>query len=198
MKKAILIIVWLAGVSQVNAQVSSDSLKIRKNIIKTDVAGFLLSTVYHLNVSWEHLLSRKSSFETGFSIYKPNNRIMFHHFDLTGEILYRRYFNKHNYQMKGFYLAPFMEFKWTHRHGYYDYEYEVYDRNPYRKIDYMFINAGLQTGYQWIYKKKWTIDLNLKAGINLYTDKPVYGYNYNHFKPVKIIWGGGLKIGYKF
>lgn len=193
-----LIIAILAIASQGKAQVYSDSLKTGKNIIKTDIAGLLLSTNYHLNASWEHLLSKKSSFEVGFYFYKPSDRIIFSQFNLSTDILYRRYFNKQNYQMKGFYLAPFMEFKWTHRHGYYDYEYDVYDRNPYRKIDYTFLNTGLQAGYQWIYKKKWTIDLYARAGINLYNNKPKPQNYYHSSKSVDILWNAGLKIGYKF
>ena len=198
MKKAILIIVWLAGVSQVNAQATSDSLKTGKNIIKTDVTDFLTTTNYHLNASWEHLLSKKSSFEVGFYFYQPSDRIIFSQFNLSTDILYRHYFNKQNYQMKGFYMAPYAEFKWAHWHNYHYCYYDEYQSNNVN-INYTFLNAGLQAGYQWIYKKKWTIDLYAKAGINLYNNKPKPQYYIHHnSNSVDILWNAGVKIGYKF
>jgi len=187
-----LIIAMLAIASQGKAQVSSDSLKTEKNIIKTDIAGLLLSTNYHLNASWEHLLSKKASIETGFYFYKPDDVINFRDFELGAEMMYRKYFNRNNSQMKGFYLAPYTQFRWKYR-NYDGYYYHLYN------YDNIYIDAGLQTGYQWVIKKKWTIDFYLKAGINLFNNKPVYTNNYYyHSNPVDIIWGGGLKIGYKF
>ncbi len=188
MKKILFsFLIFTLYLNNMSGQQTTDSLKIRKNIIKTDIAELLLTTVYHLNVSWEHLMRKKTSLDLNYYITKNKNELGFSNFTMGIKAGYRFYFNKNANQMKGYYLAPFVQMDWIHYRndyfyiidGYYSAEYD--DFTPF---------AGLQTGYQFMLNKNWILDLNIRLGVDL--DGAVFAYADRSYL------GIGLQIGHKF
>ena len=176
MKNLLLTFTLLASLMTL-AQQTEEPVNFSKNIIKTDVTELLLTTNYHLNASWEHLMSKKASLQ--LDLYFSN------YGDLTYDeiytqlgVSYRFYFNRHINQMRGFYVAPAVRLHWGHASG-------VYNVSDY---DVLFPTAGFNLGYQWVIKKKWTLDL--------FTDWQV------DLSRMRLLGGGygtmGIKFGYKF
>ncbi len=194
MKKSIyLAVLLLISFININAQQKEEITK--KNIIKTDVSGLLLTQTYALNASYEHLLGKKTSFELQAYIFKYRmGDISFTNFQTGLQASFRYYLNKNDYKMKGFYLSPFvdsnLEMKNRYRRTY------LYYNNFYTKT--FDINAGLQVGYQFNIKKKWIIDLYTQVS------KPIYQKNWNNYYPIRgnyrsdIKINFGVKIGFKF
>ena len=174
MKKLLLTFTLIANLTALAQQ--TDKPVHPKNIIKTDVTELLLTTNYHLNASWEHLMSKKASLQ--LDLYFSN------YGDLTFDdiytqlgISYRFYFNRHINQMKGFYVAPALRLHWRYEAGFFN--------NP--DYNVLYTTAGLNLGYQWVIKKKWTFDL--------YTDWQVDFQKYR----LNTGYGSfGFKFGYKF
>ncbi len=192
MKKLLFVSFLLFFSLNMSGQTQPDTLKIKKNIIKTDIAELLLTTIYHLNTSWEHLVAKKSSFQLDFYLYKNRNELGFSDFTMGLTSAYRFYFNKNANQMKGFYLAPFARMDWAHYQGYY-YAYYYQNDNTdvnYQDYDNLTPYAGLQTGYQFLLNKNWILNINTELGISL-KSKGVAISNRSYLAI-------GLKAGYKF
>ena len=174
MKKLLLTFTLIANLTALAQQ--TDKPVYPKNIFKTDVTELLLTTNYHLNASWEHLMSKKASLQ--LDLYFSN------YGDLTFDdiytqlgVSYRFYFNRHINRMKGFYVAPALRLHWSYAAGIYN--------NP--DYNVLYATAGLNLGYQWVIKKKWTFDLYTDWQINFQTHRLNTGYG-----------SFGFKFGYKF
>ncbi len=174
MKKLLLTFSLLTGLITFAQQ--TDEKPIDKNIIKTDVTEFLLTTNYHLNASWEHLMSKKASLQ--LDLYFSNyGDLTYDDFYAQLGASYRFYFNRHSNQMRGFYVAPAVRLHWSHASG-------VYNVSDY---DILVPTAGFSLGYQWIIKKKWTLDLYTDWQLDFITHRLHGGYG-----------SFGIKFGYKF
>ncbi len=160
------------------AQQTDKPVQIDKNIIKTDVTELLLTTRYHFNVSWEHLVRKKAGLQLDFTFSNYGDDLAYNDIYSQLGISYRFYFNKHINQMKGLYVAPALRLHWRYAAG--------IDSN--RDYNALYSTAGLNLGYQWIIKKKWTLDL--------YTGWQV---DFLHAHHLNAGYGNlGLKFGYKF
>ncbi len=177
MKKLLFTFILFASLSSF-AQQTDETQHIDNNIIKTDVTEFLLTTRYHLNASWEHLMSRKASLQLDLYFSNYGDDLLYEDIYAQFGISYRFYFNRHINQMKGFYVAPAFGLHWRYAAGLFN--------NP----DYnaLYTTGGLNLGYQWVIKKKWTLDL--------FTSWQV------HLSNMRLLDGGygtlGIKFGYKF
>jgi len=177
MKNLLFIFTLLFG-GVIFAQQTKEPVHINKNIIKTDITGLLLTTNYHLNASWEHLMSKKAGLQLELNFVNHNNSMAYDDFYMGLGASYRFYFNRHINQMKGFYVAPTLRLHWAHYAGHYT--------GP-AGYDALYGTGGLSLGYQWLIKKKWTLDL--------YTDWQFYfnrGLQHTNYGNI------GLKFGYKF
>jgi len=178
MKKTLIILLMLLSAGTF-AQQTEVPEQIDKNIIKTDVTGLLLTTRYNLNASWERLMSKKASLQLDFYFDKYKDELGFSDFYTQLGASYRFYFNRNINQMKGFYVAPSVRLHWRHKVGVF---------NVSEDYDALYLSSGASLGYQWIIKKKWTLDL--------YTD-----WQINLIRPHKLnsSYGSlGIKFGYKF
>ena len=182
MKKLFLIISFFVF-TMTNAQELTNDKPEHRNIIKTDVLELLLTTRYNLNASWEHILNNKSSLELSLNFKNYNCVADYSLFSLSTQASYRYYLlPQKNKQATGFYAAPFAGLVWNHSRKY---GLTNYDYTP---TDYFNLFGGLQAGYQWQIKKKWVIDLYTK----------IFLYPYHKFNPVDVMYGFGVKFGYKF
>ncbi len=159
------------------AQQTNKAASVDKNIIKTDVTELLLTTRYHLNASWEHLMSKKASLQLDLYFSNYGNDLVFNDIDSQLGISYRFYFNKHTNMMKGLYVAPALRFGWRYAAG-------VFNNPDYNVV---YATGGLNLGYQWVIKKKWTLDLYTAWQVDFRTHRLNAGYG-----------SFGLKFGYKF
>ncbi len=190
MKKLALLLILSVAQPKLWSQETLTKQNIQKNIVKTDVTELLLTGTYHLNASWEHLLSRKSSLQLDFAFENYANAVIFNDYYMMLGVSYRYYLNKNDNQLKGLYLSPFIRGNWRYNNKYrYNYCYGTVNNHTYNET---YLTAGLQVGYQWIIHKKWTLDLNLGAEINPFLKSDYY----TPFDNIK--YSLGLKFGYKF
>lgn len=181
MKRLFLIISFFVF-AMINAQELTKDKPAHRNIIKTDVLELLLTTRYNLNATWEHILNDKSSLELSLD-FNNSCAADYSYFSLSTQASYRYYLlSQKDKQAAGFYAAPFAGLVWTHSRKY------GLTNHDYTPTDYLNLIGGLQAGYQWQIKKKWVIDLYTK----------LYLYPYHKFNPVDVMYGFGVKFGYKF
>ncbi len=189
MKKTFYLLVLFLATFKVVGQETEKVMPLKKNIVKTDVTGLLLTQTYGLNASYERLFGKKTSMQFELDLNKRyQSDISFRNFELYSGLSFRYYFNKNAYQMKGFYLAPIIESNFKHNTWFSHYYYQ----NVRNILD---VNVGLQTGYQFNYKKKWVIDLY--GGVT----KNIYHKNWNHPRYThhsQFNYRFGVKIGFKF
>ncbi len=176
MKKLLFIFIFLLGIGGL-AQQTDKPVRIDKNIIKTDVTELLLTTRYHLNVSWEHLMSKKAGLQLDFLFSNYGDDLVYDDLYAQLGVSYRFYFNKHANMMKGFYVAPAVRLHWRYAAG----SDSNHDYNA------LYPTGGINLGYQWLIKKKWTLDLYADWQVNLRTNRLNAGYG-----------SLGIKFGYKF
>jgi len=152
----------------------------KKNIIKTDLLDFVLTTNYHLNASYERLMSKHAGLELSFSF--DNKDDAYTNYKATAGVAFRYYFTD-DYKATGLYFSPFMRGNFSHYRRYStDGNYNL------TKYNNLWITAGVDIGYQWKLKNNITIDA--------YT-----GYEFNIDKPNVDFLDGfrlGLKLGYRF
>ena len=176
MKKKLFIfsmLFWAVGF----AQQTDKPVQIDKNIIKTDVTELLLTTRYHLNTSWEHLMSKKASLQLDLYFTNYGDDLVYDDIESQLGVSYRFYFNKHANKMKGFYVAPALRMGWRYVAG-------IFNNPDYNAV---YTTGGLNLGYQWLIKKKWTLDLYTHWQVDFRTYR--LNNEYGSF---------GFKFGYKF
>ena len=152
----------------------------KKNIIKTDMTRFLLTTNYNLNVSYERLMSKHAGLELSFSF--DNKDDAYTNYKATSGVAFRYYLTG-DYKATGLYFSPFMRGNFSHYRS-----FSTDGNYTMKKHNNFWLTAGADIGYQWKLKNNITIDA--------YT-----GYEFNVKNPSFDFWDGfrlGVKIGYKF
>jgi len=201
MKHKLLILLLISGLNFYAQESFKPTDSLKKNIFKTDVTELLLAQTYSLNLSYEHLLTPKSSYQIHFNLDKLYREIGFSDFHTGLQFSYRYYFNKNKNALKGFYLSPGLRMNWRHFPNYHYYQYYFYYSDYY---DFLYLDLSLETGYQFQIKNKWTIDIfgGVDKTILNFNANPNLGINYLHnmwYKTLKDFRPYfGIKFGYKF
>jgi len=144
------------------------------------VLDFLITTNYHLNTSYERLMSKHAGLEFSFAFNNKDDA--YTNYNATAGLAYHFYF-RGDYQATGLYFAPFVQGNFSH--------YCTLSTNGYYnmiKHNNLWMTAGTNIGYQWKLKNNITIDAY--TGYEMKIDKPNFDF-WNGFRM-------GVKIGYRF
>ncbi len=107
-QKTLLIIMVLFASSSLIAQQTDPP---KKNIIKTDVLDFVLTTNYNLNISYERLMSKHAGLELSFAF--DNKDEAYTNYKATAGVAFRYYLTG-DYKATGLYISPFARGNFSH------------------------------------------------------------------------------------
>lgn len=143
----------MAQAEEKNAPLNNESN--RKHIFKTNILSALTNSA---SLSYENVLNKKSSIQTGAYYGKSNLLGGIERLNFTGE--YRRYFSEEENLLVGIYLAPYLKFQQLiHRE---ENKNEQLTAEAYIKT----MGLGLLIGRQWIANKGFSVDMYGGVGYN--------------------------------
>jgi hypothetical protein len=154
-----------------------------KNIIKFNPTPMILWSSKNVTFSYERILNRKQSISISLgylefpSLFKDTilNLVAItsrHKYGFNAEIEYRFYMMNRNLRPipDGLYFAPFVSYYGYHFKNDVDILHVVSDSAGLVKGDFSVINGGVEMGYQFVFWKRFTVDLVLIGpAISYYT-----------------------------
>ena len=180
MKKYITGILWVVFLLPFTVQANKNDTvhtvlqPIHKNIIKFDPTPMILWSGKNLTLSYERILNPKQSISLSIgylefpSLFKDTIARLLaitsrQKWGINIEIEYRFYLSKRNARPipDGIYLAPFASYYGYHFKNNIDVLHTSLDSAGQIKGDFYIANIGVELGYQFVFWKRFTVDLVL-------------------------------------